>query len=152
MTCEDYYFTDKVGEQGGLWYSSHASYVHLGEDKALGEMFGKEIWRGQSNLQSMAGRRIRLGEWPSFLIPPWISMMSAIGLLLMLLGQWTLALPALLAALLPFGAYVTRLYVLAQGRIPLRHIAAFYGYYFPARTWGTVLGVFKTLGHNLHDQ
>jgi len=152
MTCEDYYFTDKVSEYGKLWYSAQANYVHLGEDKKLGEMFSKEIWRGQSNLQSIAGRRIRMNEWPSFLIPPWITLFTLASLILLLTGQRTLALLAFLPALLPFSAYVTRLYVLAGGSIALGHIAAFYSYYFPARTWGTILGVFKTMGHNLHDQ
>ncbi|EAQ98938.2 glycosyltransferase family 2 protein [Congregibacter litoralis] len=151
MTCEDYYFTDKVSEHGRLWYSGQASYIHLGEDKALGEMFSKEIWRGQSNLQSMAGRHIRINEWPSFFIPPWITLLTLTAVAMLLTAQWALALCAFLLALLPFSAYVTRLYVLADRRIALGHIAAFYGYYFPARTWGTILGVFKTMGNNLHD-
>lgn len=151
VTCEDYYFTDKVGELGTLWYTSRASYVHLGEDKRLDEMFDKEIWRGQSNLRSFQGRRIKLNEWPSFIIPPWISVLPILALLALLLGARMTALCLIAAAALPFGAYVTRLYFLAQGNIAITHIVGFYSYYFPARAWGTLLGGFRTLGQKLHD-
>lgn len=151
-TCEDYYFTDKVSKFGKLWYSSLASYVHLGEDKELDEMFRKEIWRGQSNLQSLRGRHIGLSEWPSFLVPPWITLITGLALVLLLSDKPLLALLVFLGALLPFGAYVTRLYFLAKRRIHLGHIVAFYSYYFPARTWGTLLGAFRSFGNNLHDQ
>ena len=78
VTCEDYYFTDRVHELGQLYYSSEADYVHLGEDKNYKELFNKEIWRGQSNLQSVKGRRIPLSELPSFLVPAWILLLSLI--------------------------------------------------------------------------
>jgi hypothetical protein len=77
--------------------------------------------------------------------------MSALALLLLFVGNPLLALFSFLAALLPFGAYVMRLYFLANGRIDLGYIVAFYSYYFPARTWGTLLGAFRSMGHNLHD-
>jgi len=70
ITCEDYYFTDQVHQLGELYYTSSATYVHLGEDKKYNEMYKKEIWRGQSNLQSIKGRSIPLRELPSFIIPP----------------------------------------------------------------------------------
>lgn len=152
MTCEDYYFTDRLGALGTLWYTSHSSYIHLGEDKALGDMFAKEIWRGQSNLQSLRGRPVRVAEWPSFLVPPWITIAMIAAVLLALSGQLTMALTLALIAVLPFGAYVIRLYFLGKRYIPLGAIVAFYSYYFPARAWGTAVGAFRSLGKTLHDQ
>lgn len=151
VTCEDYYFTDKVGELGTLWYSSATSYVHLGEDKDYGEMFSKEIWRGQSNLQSLQGRTIKNSELPSFVVPPWITLMAILSLSFLLLGHTFWATVTGVLAGLPFAAYVTRLYFLASGRVSLASIIGFYSYYFPARTWGTIIGVFRGLGHDLHD-
>jgi len=124
--------------------------VHLGEDRVLSEMFHKEIWRGQSNLQSLRGRRVEPGEWPSFLVPGWICACLLVALLSLASSAALPALAAALAGLLPFSAYVLRLYFLGGLRIALAHIVAFYGYYFPARAWGTLLGAFRTLGHRLH--
>jgi GT2 family glycosyltransferase len=151
QTCEDYYFTDRAAKLGQLWYSSDASYIHLGEDTRLDEMFAKEIWRGQSNLQSMRGRPVALREWPSFLVPLWISLALPVAAVLTLAGATLAALLAVIAAVLPFAMYVTRLYVLANREISLRHIIAFYAYYFPARAWGTIRGAFGSIGRNLHD-
>jgi hypothetical protein len=151
VTCEDYYFTDQVAKRGKLWYSSKTSYVHLGEDKELAGMFRKEIWRGQSNLQSLAGRRVEPGEWPSFVVPPWITIWLITALFAGLLGHIELAVIASALGLAPLAAYVTRLYFLADRRISLTHIVAFYSYYFPARAWGTVLGAFRSLGRDLHS-
>lgn len=152
VTCEDYVFTDRVAALGTLWYTSAASYVHLGEDKQLGEMFRKEIWRGQSNLLSLRGRQVSPGEWPSFLVPPWITVMLAVALVATALQSWIVAFAALGLGLAPFAAYVTRLYFLARRQVSLGHVAAFYGYYFPARAWGTVVGAFHGLGNDLHNQ
>ncbi|EED33944.1 glycosyl transferase, family 2 [gamma proteobacterium NOR5-3] len=152
VTCEDYYFTDRVAALGTLWYSSEASYVHLGEDKRLNEMFKKEIWRGQSNLLSLKGRRIEPGEWPSFVVPFWVSSLLILSVVLTMAGETSTALIALVLGALPFVAYVTRLYFLAQRRIGIHHIIAFYGYYFPARAWGTLVGAFRSLGRDLHNK
>ncbi|MEO1080738.1 MAG: glycosyltransferase family A protein [Pseudomonadota bacterium] len=150
-TCEDYWFTSRVGEAGLLWYSSSASYVHLGEDRSLRALFAKEIWRGQSNLQSIGGRRIGPGEWPSFLVPPWISLLGLLALVFLLAGQGLVASACAILAGLPFAAYVTRLYFLGRGQLSLPHVVAFYAVYFPARAWGTFLGTFRGLGSELHD-
>lgn len=152
ITCEDYVFTDRVGRDGKLWYSTRASYIHLGEDKRLDEMFQKEIWRGQSNLQSLRGRRVEPGEWPSFLVPPWICGCLFAALLLAVLGNPAPAIIAAILGLLPFAAYALRLYLLAEQRIALIHILSFYASYFPARAWGTLVGGFRSLGKRLHDQ
>lgn len=151
VTCEDYYFTDKAAGFGRLWYTSKASYIHLGEDKRLDEMFSKEIWRGQSNLLSLRDRHVPLGEWPSFLIPPWITAAAVFAPLLVLLGQPLAAGVLLLLGAVPFMAYVIRLYFLAHRRIKLHQIIVFYGYYFPARAWGTLVGALEPLGSKLHN-
>ncbi len=150
-TCEDYWFTNRVGELGLLWYSSAASYVHLGEDRNLRMLFSKEIWRGQSNLLAIGGRRIGIGEWPSFLVPPWISLLGLLALVYLVAGRGLEAGICGLLACLPFAAYVTRLYFLGRRQLPLPHVVAFYAVYFPARAWGTFLGMFRSLGSGLHD-
>lgn len=145
ITCEDYYFTDKVNEIGELYYSSVATYVHLGEDKEYLAMYKKEIWRGQSNLQSIRGRNIPLREWPSFLIPIGLVGLFSIALLLLSLQQYAAANTAFLLALTPLLVYSGRLYLLARKQISIADILKFYALYFPARAIGTVLGMFKSI-------
>ena len=152
ITCEDYFFTDKAAKLGKLFYTSAATYVHLGEDKAYRAMFDKEIWRGQSNLQSISGRNIPLREWPSFIAPPAIVFMFALALLLMVFGQASLAVIAFVVAALPIFVYSLRLFTLAHKKIKFVYIVKFYVCYFPARAIGTVLGLFKSIGvKNIKD-
>jgi glycosyltransferase involved in cell wall biosynthesis len=150
ITCEDYFFTDKAAKLGKLFYTSAATYIHLGEDKYYKAMFDKEIWRGQSNLQSMVGRNIPIREWPSFIAPPAIVLMVLLSLLLLVFGQSSLALIAFLVAVLPVIVYSLRLFVLSDKKINFMHIVKFYVYYFPARAIGTVLGLFKSIGIKTH--
>jgi GT2 family glycosyltransferase len=150
ITCEDYFFTDQAAKLGKLYYTSAATYIHLGEDKAYKAMFDKEIWRGQSNLQSISGRNIPLREWPSFFVPPAILLMFLLSLLLLVFGQLSLAIMAFLVAVIPVFVYSLRLYALADKKIRFVHIVKFYVYYFPARAIGTVLGLFKSIGVKTH--
>lgn len=150
ITCEDYFFTDQAAKLGKLFYTSAATYIHIGEDKAYKAMFDKEIWRGQSNLQSIAGRNIPFREWPSFIAPPAIVFMVLLSLLLLVFGQPLLALMAFLVAVLPVFVYSLRLFVLAHKKISFIHIVKFYVCYFPARAIGTVLGLFKSIGVKTH--
>ncbi len=146
ITCEDYFFTDKAAKLGSLFYTSAATYIHLGEDKAYKAMYDKEIWRGQSNLQSISGRKIPLREWPSFAVPPAIMALLSISLLFMISGTPVLATVTFLLAAFPVCLYSLRLYVLAEKKISLLYIIKFYVFYFPARAIGTVLGLFKSIG------
>jgi len=150
ITCEDYFFTDQAAKLGKLFYTSAATYIHLGEDKAYKAMFDKEIWRGQSNLQSISGRNIPLREWPSFVAPPAILLMFSLSLFLLLFGQWLIAILAFLVAVTPVFVYSLRLYALADKKVRFGHIIKFYVYYFPARAIGTVLGLFKSIGVKTH--
>ena len=150
ITCEDYFFTDQAAKLGKLFYTSAATYIHLGEDKAYKAMFDKEIWRGQSNLQSISGRDIPLREWPSFIAPPAILLMFLLSLLLLVFGPLPLAIMAFLVALIPVFVYSLRLYALADKKVRFVHIVKFYVYYFPARAIGTVLGLFKSIGVKTH--
>jgi glycosyltransferase involved in cell wall biosynthesis len=150
ITCEDYFFTDKAAKLGKLFYTSAATYVHLGEDKVYKAMFDKEIWRGQSNLQSISGRSIPLREWPSFITPSAILLMFLLSLLLLVFGQSSLALIAFFVAVIPVFVYSLRLFVLANKKISFIHIVKFYVCYFPARAIGTVLGLFKSIGTKTH--
>jgi GT2 family glycosyltransferase len=150
ITCEDYFFTDKASKLGKLFYTSAATYIHLGEDKAYKAMFDKEIWRGQSNLQSISGRNIPLREWPSFIAPPAIVFMFSLAILLLVFGKSSLALMAFVVAMLPVFVYSLRLFSLANQKINFMHILKFYVCYFPARAIGTVLGLFKSIGVKTH--
>lgn len=150
ITCEDYFFTDQAAKLGKLFYTSAATYIHLGEDKAYKAMFDKEIWRGQSNLQSISGRNIPFREWPSFIAPPAILLMLILALLLLVFGQLSLAILAFLVAMLPVFVYSLRLYVLADKKVKFVHIVKFYVCYFPARAIGTVVGLFKSIGIKTH--
>ncbi len=145
VTCEDYYFTDKVHELGELYYSSQANYVHLGEDKKFGQMFRKEIWRAQSNLQSIKGRRIPLREIPSFLVPPAMVFCLLCAVICMFCGQLIYGFVFLLAALLPVFVYGKRLFRLSEKKLSIAAIIKFYMIYFLARAYGTLSGVAKLL-------
>lgn len=142
-TCEDYFFTNKVNELGRLVYTSKASFIHLGEDKNYTEMFKKETWRGQSNLQSIQGRSISLAEIPSFIVPLWVFVFATIAILSLTLISPSATLLALALALGPISAYTIRLYLLTNKRIDILNIGIFYCVYFPARGYGTLLGLIK---------
>ena len=144
ITCEDYYFTDMVGQQGHLYYTSRANYIHLGEDKDYKELYLKEIWRGQSNLLSLKGRKVPLREIPSFIVPIGIFVMLFFSLTSFLLGNNLSAVIALIFFLLPFLVYSIRLFRLLTDNISFWSIIKFYLYYFPARAIGTLAGIFKS--------
>lgn len=149
VTCEDYYFTDKVAQTGKLLYTSLTTYVHLGEDKALNAMFSKEIWRGQSNLASMDGRKIPLREWPSFVIPIAILM----GLFMSLIAAivcMPISFGLLAITLLPYMAYTLRLKRLVGDQVSVWHCLQFYAVYFPARAIGTIMGVKQNISTKSH--
>jgi GT2 family glycosyltransferase len=152
VTCEDYYFTDKVNQLGELYYTSEAQYVHIGEDKQLGAMFSKEIWRGQSNLASTRDRHIPLREWPSFIVPVAIPGLLLCALLLALTGYSGLSLLALVLSVLPVLAYSVRLFRLVAGKTSFWQVLKFYSVYFPARAIGTVGGIIKTIGTSSHGK
>ena len=145
VTCEDYYFTDKVHEIGKLYYSSKADYIHLGEDKIHSEMFNKEIWRGQSNLQSLKGRKISLRESASFAVPIWLLLFFLVALVSLLSAEIFYFFSAMAMIALPIALYALRLYKIGKGKLSLKDTFIFYSYYFPARVIGTVSGIFKSI-------
>ena len=150
VTCEDYVFTQKVSEQGALFYTTASSYIHLGEDKVFSEMAKKEVWRGQSNLASLNGRKIGLSEYPSFIAPPLFTLGLMFALVFSILGISSLATLSLLGSLGVLGVYSLRLYKLAKPKISLLTVIKFYALYFPARTWGTILGLVKPIATSSH--
>nr|WP_297347999.1 glycosyltransferase [uncultured Glaciecola sp.] len=150
VTCEDYVFTQKVGEQGNLFYSTASAYVHLGEDKEFIEMAKKEVWRGQSNLASLKGRDIGLSEYPSFIAPPVFSFGLLFAVLFYALGMNVLATLSIFASISVLAIYVGRLVKLASPALSTVTIIKFYGLYFPARTWGTILGLIKPIKTSSH--
>jgi glycosyltransferase involved in cell wall biosynthesis len=146
VTCEDYYFTDQLSHFGKLFYSSLSEYIHLGEDKVYLEMFKKEIWRGQSNLLSIKGRKIPLREIPSIIVPMIIVFSLIFSAIAIATGHFILSLLSLFVSASLFLIYVIRLIKLANGEIRAWNIVKFYLYYFPARSYGTIAGLFLSLG------
>ena len=146
QTCEDYYFTQKVAETGRLLYTSASNYVHLGEDKAFLPMFKKEIWRGQSNLASIKGRSIPLRELPSFFIPFAVTLGVAFILVALLYSNMSLVIMASVLTILPLVVYTGRLKKLTGSSVNTGYCLLFYCLYFPARVFGTLLGIKGALG------
>jgi GT2 family glycosyltransferase len=144
LTCEDYVFTQRVGVLGKLFYSSKSHYIHLGEDKEFWPMAKKEVWRGQSNIASLKGRGIPLSEWPSFIAPPLFTFSLLIAIIFSLLNIWTVALIGLVMSSLVLMVYSLRLLKLGQGKLSTTTVLGFYALYFPARTWGTIKGLFRS--------
>lgn len=151
VTCEDYVFTQKVREQGKLFYTTASSYVHLGEDKEFIEMAKKEVWRGQSNLASLKGRDIELSEYPSFFAPSIFTFGLLCSFIFSLMSLNILAVLSFIAGSGILLIYVLRLYKLAFPALSFITVVKFYGLYFPARTWGTILGLIKTIKTSSHN-
>lgn len=147
VTCEDYFFTDQMFALGELYYSSNAEYEHLGEDKDYAEMYKKEIWRGQSNLQSIKGRKIPLEELPSFLVPIWILLFALSSLASVAVLSLVGFLVSFVLMLIPILLYSWRLYRLARPAVAFSDVLRFYFYYFPARIVGTFRGLFSKISH-----
>lgn len=145
VTCEDYYFTDKVHQIGAVYCTSKASFIHLGEDKSYFEMFRKEIWRGQSNLQSIRGRRIPLREIPSILTPLWQIFFLFAIIIFLLMGKRDFVLFFSVMFCLPIILYSIRLYKVGRNSISFSDSLWFYCVYLSARAIGTTIGVFKTI-------
>ncbi len=143
VTCEDYYFTEKASQLGKLYYCSKASYIHLGEDKKHSEMFKKEIWRAQSNLHSIKGRKIPLSELPSILVPFWLLGFALAFFLGLVSFHFKISLIALAFILLPITMFALRLYRHAASEASLAAIFGFYLTYFPARVIGSFIGLMK---------
>lgn len=144
-TCEDIYFTSELAKKGDLHVTGNVSHVHLGEDKSYRQLFGKEIWRGQSNLQSIKGRVIPMRELPSFIIPIMITALLLVAVLTLFLGYYLLAGTSLFLLLIPVFAYSVRLYSLSKSTIEFWPVFKFYLVYFPARAFGTFSGLIKSL-------
>lgn len=143
VTCEDYYFTGKVAALGKLYNSSRSSYVHLGEDKYLAPMFVKEIWRGASNLQSIAGRSVGFSELPSFLVPLWVLLAVLASTISLMLGSGTGLSASLLSVVVPVVLYSLRLKWRSQSSASMLDTTTFYFVYFAARGLGMCMGLAK---------
>ena len=145
ITCEDYYFTNEVHQIGELYCTSQASFIHLGEDKSYSELFRKEIWRGQSNLQSLRGRKIVLREIPSILTPLWQTFFFLATILTVLLGKITAVLFCFVMVSIPVVLYAVRLYKIGRSRVSFIESLWFYCVYHSARIIGTITGVFRII-------
>lgn len=139
QTCEDSYYTERLGQMGELFCTARTYYIHLGEDKSLLQSFRKEIWRSEFNLTSLRGRKVPLREWPSILLPFWV-LLAFLGVLAAVLKPVLLA-PAVLLLFLPVVLFSLRLYRSPQNQVGLRYLLLFYTVYFAARAIGTLAGV-----------
>jgi len=148
ITCEDYYFTDKASQYGKLYRTSDTGYIHLGEDKVFSQMFKKELWRGQSNLQSIQGRKISLKEIPSFILPLGIYLSLLASVISLLFGASSLAILFFTLGTIPLLAYSIRLYRLTKRSVKFHSVFRFYITYFLARAIGTIVGLFKSIKAN----
>ncbi len=144
-TCEDYYFTDRVCQQGEVYCTSEASFVHLGEDPNFRTMLRKEVWRGQSNFLSLRGRQLSLRELPSVLTPIWQAGFAMVTLLGVLLSNVFVVFAGLLLMILPTVLYARRIYALSQRELQVGEAFWFYTVYHTARVIGTVSGLFRAL-------
>lgn len=145
VTCEDYYFTHNVHQLGEMYVSSKTAYVHLGEDKSFNEMFRKEIWRGQANLQSLGKRALTIREVPSLLTPLWQAFFFFAVLISLLSGHVTWGLFFLGLVCLPILLYAVRLYRIGKNRVRFTDAFQFYSVYLAARSIGTIIGRVKTI-------
>lgn len=143
-TCEDVYFTAEAGKHGSLYVSSRASHIHLGEDKNYNGLFKKEIWRGQSNIHSIKGRKISVRELPSIIIPLVFLWLLLASVVLAVMYYYFLSLTAFVLFLIPVLLYSARLMKYSTDRhLGFRHYLAFYLVYFCARSIGTYKGFIK---------
>jgi hypothetical protein len=113
-------------------------------------MYKKEIWRGQSNIASLKGRRIPLREWPSFVVPFAFTGGLLLAFLAIIFSQPIVAIVMLVGALLPFAAYTWRLKRLVKQQVTWWHCSLFYLLYFPARALGTLIGVRGAVSTSSH--
>jgi glycosyltransferase involved in cell wall biosynthesis len=145
VTCEDHIFTQRALEFGTLYRSSCSAHVHLGEDKSFWGMAKKEVWRGQSNLVSLKGRKIPSRELPSLIAPPAFTFGILLCVIFAIFSQFTLSLIFGMGALFVLAVYTQRFKISIQEKISTFNILLFYTLYFPARTLGTVKGIYFSL-------
>ena len=143
-TCEDVYFTNKLTEFGKLYCTSQASYEHLGEDQNFMELFRKEMWRGQSNLYSLKGRKILLMELPSLILPFWELLFAVIFIITLFFDNNMFKILTLFLFILPPTIYSLRLYWFKERmRLPFVLCVWFYVIYFIARSLGSLFAIVK---------
>jgi hypothetical protein len=73
------------------------------------------------------------------------------ALLFFVIGHSVLALLCMVASIGVLSLYVLRLVKLASPALSIVTIIKFYGLYFPARTWGTILGLIKPIRTSSHS-
>ena len=142
-TCEDTYFTNKLSQMGEVYITPRAFHEHLGEDKTYSELFVKEIWRSQSNLHSIWGRKMPLKELPSIIFPFWEAFWSLGFIIAILLQKPFLILFSLLAFWGPIFLYSLRIYSKDLRELSLFDTLRFYLVYFVARMIGSIKGLFS---------
>jgi len=144
-TCEDTYFTNKLSQMGEVYITPRAFHEHLGEDKTYGELFIKEIWRSQSNLHSIGGRKTPLNELPSIIFPFWEAFWGVGFIIAILLQKPFLILLSSFAFLVPILLYSVRIYLRNPKELSLLDTLRFYFVYFVARMIGSIKGLFSTI-------
>jgi hypothetical protein len=103
-------------------------------------MFKKEIWRGQSNLASVIGRKLSVAELPSLVAPMWYGLFAAAAMIAI---PWSIGwcLWFFLLAMAPVVAYSFRLRRRAGAQVRSIDIFWFYLVYMTARFFGMIKGL-----------
>jgi len=94
VTCEDYDFGVRVGQQGSILCDPSLEAIHHGEAHNITRFYKKERWRGVSNIAGIRKHGLSISELPSVLFP--IAQWGAIIIFLIL------SLLALLGSLSPW--------------------------------------------------
>ena len=90
ITCEDYDLCTRLQKLGSIRCDNRIVAIHHGEAETPARFYGKERWRGSSNLQSLRKHGFALSELPSVLFPlvhVLISVVAATALLFVLFGS-----------------------------------------------------------------
>lgn len=152
VTCEDHIFTQRALEFGTLCRSSKSTHIHLGEDKSYWGMAKKEVWRGQSNLVSLKGRKVPMHEIPSFVAPPAFTFGVLFSVLFGMFSYWGFAALFGFGALFILALYTYRFQTNCPNTISSINVLFFYILYFPSRTIGTFKGIFHSItSDSKHD-
>lgn len=87
-TCEDADLSTRLLENGTIILDYTVPFQHLRGSRTLLQLFKREMWRGQHNINGFLGHGISMRELPSVLAPVLFLFCMVSGMLLLILGQW----------------------------------------------------------------
>jgi len=143
QTCEDSAFTNSLLAKGKLLLTDVTGFVHLGEDLTLASLFGKEIWRGKSNIDLLHDQKLTVSELPSVVAPLGVLAFLSLAVLSLLPGFPFHAMVFLSIAMLPGLLYALRLKLRSGTELGMHKLVTFYVVYFVARGCGMIQRLFE---------